>query len=46
MVSDAFAANNIGEPFDPEEILVAMASGEPVEPLLVRSDQAPLTHQT
>ena len=41
MESPAFAANPIGERFDPDELLAAYDAGEPLEPLVFRSDQEP-----
>ena len=42
MRSDAFASNNIGEPFDPEELITLRAEGKPVAAKLVRTDQTPV----
>lgn len=42
MRSDAFASNNIGEPFDPQELVVLRAAGKPVAAKLVRTDQLPV----
>lgn len=39
MSSDAFAANPIGEPFDPDELALRLTSGAPVDDLIFRSDQ-------
>lgn len=39
MEGPAFAANPIGEPFDPDEVLAAWEAGTPVEQLVYRSDQ-------
>ena len=39
MDGPAFAANPIGEPFDPDEVLARFEAGEPVEQLVYRSDQ-------
>ncbi|MFN0146555.1 MAG: biphenyl 2,3-dioxygenase, partial [Dehalococcoidia bacterium] len=39
MDSPAFAANPIGEPFDPDEVLARFEAGVPVEQLVYRSDQ-------
>jgi hypothetical protein len=36
----AFAANPIGEPFDPEALAARLAQGQPVNDLIFRSDQA------
>ena len=36
----AFAANPIGEPFDPEALAARLAQGKPVNDLIFRSDQA------
>jgi len=40
MSGPAFAANPIGEPFDPEALAVRLAQGKPVNDLIFRSDQA------
>ena len=42
MESPAFAANPIGEDFDPEEILTAHRSGTDVLAMIFRSDQEPV----
>lgn len=42
MRSDAFASNNIGEPFDPQELIELRAAGKPVAAKLVRTDQSPV----
>ncbi len=39
MESDVFAANPIGERFDPDELVRRFAAGEPVNDLIFRSDQ-------
>lgn len=39
MVSDEFAANPIGEPFDPDELVRRYEAGEPIDDLVFRSDQ-------
>jgi hypothetical protein len=39
MATDAFAANPLGEPFDPEELCRRLDAGEPIEDLVLRSDQ-------
>lgn len=39
MRTDAFAANPVGESFDPEVLLARYRSGEPVDDLIFRSDQ-------
>ena len=39
MGSRTFAANPIGEPFDPEELVARYESGKPVDDLIFRSDQ-------
>jgi catechol-2,3-dioxygenase len=40
MSGPAFAANPIGEPFDPEALAERLAQGKPVNDLIFRSDQA------
>ncbi len=40
MGGPAFAANPIGEPFDPEALAERLAQGKPVNDLIFRSDQA------
>ena len=40
MIGPAFAANPIGEPFDPEALAERLAQGRPVNDLIFRSDQA------
>ncbi len=40
MAGEAFAKNPIGEPFDPEVLLARYESGQPVDDLVFRSDQA------
>jgi hypothetical protein len=40
MSGPAFAANPIGEPFDPEALAARLAQGKPVNDLIFRSDQA------
>ena len=40
MRGPAFAANPVGEPFDPAELAVRYDSGRPVDDLVFRSDQA------
>ena len=40
MSGPAFAANPIGEPFDPEALAARLAQGQPVNDLIFRSDQA------
>jgi hypothetical protein len=40
MSGPAFAANPIGEPFDPEALADRLAQGKPVNDLIFRSDQA------
>ena len=40
MSAPAFAANPIGEPFDPEALAARLAQGKPVNDLIFRSDQA------
>ena len=42
MAGDAFGANPIGEPFDPDELVARYEAGEPVEELVFRSDQEPV----
>lgn len=42
MRSDVFAANNVGETFDPEELIALRKAGERVADKVVRSDQAPV----
>jgi hypothetical protein len=39
MSAPAFAANPIGEPFDPEALAARLAQGKPVNDLIFRSDQ-------
>ena len=39
LTSQTFAANPIGEPFDPEALVARSESGEPVDDLIFRSDQ-------
>jgi hypothetical protein len=39
MRSDAFAANPIGEKFDPDDLLARLKAGENVDSMLFRSDQ-------
>ncbi len=39
MASPAFAANSIGEAFDPEELVARFEAGKPVNDLIFRSDQ-------
>jgi len=39
MRGPAFAANPIGEPFDPDTLATRLAQGEPVNDLIFRSDQ-------
>jgi catechol 2,3-dioxygenase-like lactoylglutathione lyase family enzyme len=39
MAGPAFAANPVGESFDPEQILAALKAGEPTLELILRSDQ-------
>jgi catechol-2,3-dioxygenase len=39
MRGSAFAANPVGEPFDPEELAARFDAGEPVDDLVFRSDQ-------
>jgi catechol-2,3-dioxygenase len=43
MMGSAFAANPIGEDFDPDALLSAHRAGEPIDDLIIRSDQKPLT---
>jgi catechol-2,3-dioxygenase len=40
MRGPAFAANPIGEPFDPDVLAARLAQGKPVNDLIFRSDQA------
>ena len=40
MRGPAFAANPVGEPFDPDELASRYDGGEPVDDLVFRSDQA------
>jgi catechol-2,3-dioxygenase len=40
MSGPAFAANPIGEPFDPDVLAARLAQGKPVNDLIFRSDQA------
>jgi catechol 2,3-dioxygenase-like lactoylglutathione lyase family enzyme len=40
MSGPAFAANPIGEPFDPDALVARLAQGKPVNDLIFRSDQA------
>lgn len=40
MSGPAFAANPIGEPFDPDALAARLAQGKPVNDLIFRSDQA------
>ncbi len=40
MRGPAFAANPVGEPFDPEELAARYDAGKPVDDLVFRSDQA------
>jgi catechol-2,3-dioxygenase len=40
MSGSAFAANPIGEPFDPDALAARLAEGKPVNDLIFRSDQA------
>ena len=42
MQGEAFAANPIGETFDPDELLARYEAGEALEDLVFRSDQAPV----
>ncbi|MHA6797567.1 VOC family protein (plasmid) [Pseudonocardia bannensis] len=39
MATEAFAANPLGEPFDPEELCRGLDAGEPIEDHVLRSDQ-------
>ncbi len=39
MAGPQFAANPVGDPFDPEELLAAMKAGKPLLELVLRSDQ-------
>ena len=39
MRSKTFAANPVGEPFDPEELVARFEAGKPVDDLIFRSDQ-------
>jgi hypothetical protein len=39
MRGSAFAANPIGEPFDPDELAARFDAGQPVDRLIFRSDQ-------
>ena len=39
MDSPAFAANPVGEPFDPDELAARFDAGKPVDDLIFRSDQ-------
>jgi catechol-2,3-dioxygenase len=39
MQGDAFHANPIGEPFDPDQLVQALASRQDILPLVIRSDQ-------
>jgi catechol 2,3-dioxygenase-like lactoylglutathione lyase family enzyme len=39
MRGSAFAANPIGEPFDPDELVARFEGGKPVDDLVFRSDQ-------
>lgn len=43
MAGPAFADNPIGEPFDPEDLIARYRAGEPVESLVFRTDQVPVT---
>lgn len=43
MHGNAFAANPVGEPFDPEALAVRYDSGEPVDDIIFRTDQAEST---
>ena len=40
MSGPAFAANPIGEPFDPDALSTRLALGKPINDLIFRSDQA------
>jgi hypothetical protein len=40
MSGPTFAADPIGEPFDPEALAARLAQGKPVNDLIFRSDQA------
>ena len=40
MIGPAFAANPIGESFDPEALAARLAQGKPINDLIFRSDQA------
>jgi catechol-2,3-dioxygenase len=40
MSGPAFAANPIGEPFDPDAVATRLAQGKPINDLIFRSDQA------
>jgi catechol-2,3-dioxygenase len=44
MNGPAFAANPIGEPFDPDALVARFAQGQPVNDLIFRSDQAESRH--
>ena len=39
MATEAFAADPRGEPFDPDELCRCLESREPIEDLVLRSDQ-------
>jgi catechol-2,3-dioxygenase len=39
MRSKTFAANPVGEPFDPDELVARFEAGKPVDDLIFRSDQ-------
>lgn len=39
MRGEAFAINPVGEPFDADELVAALDAGQPLAPLILRSDQ-------
>jgi hypothetical protein len=39
MRGPAFAANPVGEPFDPDALAMRLAQGRPINDLIFRSDQ-------
>ena len=42
MAGPSFAANPIGEPFDPDELVARFESGDSLDPVVFRSDQEPV----
>ena len=42
MAGPSFAANPVGEPFDPDELVARFESGDSLDPVVFRSDQEPV----